>query len=230
MFRYSKLLVVLSLICLAEAPRWAVAEEAAKKEQRVFIEVFVAEVSLSKLRALGFDLDALHLFAEAASGTDEEPRNAISTLEALGKDNLVRLISHPRLATMSGRAASLQVGDAIKLEIVPQASDEQKIQLDYRIELNIPQSAVGGEEVEGGRKSTHQLVLDSATELDPGKACCVSETRSRRSEGGKTHETLTVVILRADFKPPAEIRTAEKPRPPQPELERRYPEIEIPKR
>jgi len=120
MFRYSKLLVVLSLVCLAGSPRWGIAEETAKEEHQVFIEVCVAEISLSKLRTLGFDTSALHLDTESAGRTDDGQRDAISTIAALGKDNLVRVISHPRLATMSGRQASIQVGDAIKLEVVPQ--------------------------------------------------------------------------------------------------------------
>ncbi|HZL89722.1 MAG TPA: hypothetical protein VFB96_15260 [Pirellulaceae bacterium] len=225
MFRYSKLLVVLSLVCLAGSPRWGIAEETAKEEHQVFIEVCVAEISLSKLRTLGFDTSALHLDTESAGRTDDGQRDAISTIAALGKDNLVRVISHPRLATMSGRQASIQVGDAIKLEVVPQVGDQRQIQLDYRLELNLSDANAAKE-----RHSTHQLMVDSATELVPGKTCCVSETRSRRTEDGKTHETLTVVLLRADFKAPADIRTAEKLPAVKPIVERRYQEIEIPKR
>jgi hypothetical protein len=225
---------IASVLSLAFVPHWVRAEDAPKKEQKVFVEVCVAEVSLSKLRALGFDWDAAHSTFEPTYRTNDDPLDLLSFVEALGKDDLARVLSHPRLATMSGRTASLQVGDAkgqgVRLELVPQVLDTQKIQLQYRIELNLSKPAAAGE-VNDRRHATRELVLDSATEFAPGIACCVSETRSRRTnEQGKTEETVTIVLLRADFKPPADIRTAEKPQPPKPVLERRYPEIEIPKR
>ncbi|HUE74048.1 MAG TPA: hypothetical protein VMP01_24420 [Pirellulaceae bacterium] len=224
MNRCCQILVVFGWAALALLPRSTPAVEAAK-ERRVYIEVCVAEVSLSKLRALGFDWGAIHRIHEEVDRTTGEVPNLIGFLDALVKDDLAKMVSHPRLATMSGRPASLQVGATIKLDVVPQAPDEQKIQLEYRIELNLSQSNAAKEH------SPRQLVLASATDLTPGQTCCVSETRSRRTnERGKIEETATVVLIRADFKPPAEIRTAERLQPPKPVQERRYPEIEIPKR
>jgi hypothetical protein len=188
-------------------------EEPAKEDHKVFIEVCVAEISSSKLRSLGFDWSALTSF-EAANRTDGEPLDLIRLLEAMSKDNLVRVLYHPRLATMSGRAASLQVGDAIRLDLVPKVPGEEQIQLEYRIELNDRKVAGDGEAGER-RQTARRLVLDSATELAPGNVQCVSETRCRRTnDRGKVEETSTVVLLRADLKAPADIRTAAKPSPP----------------
>ena len=223
MTRLCQVIMVLGLFCLSSVPRSAPAVEA-EKEQRVYVELCVAEVSLSKLRALGFDWGAIHRFQDESDGTEGEPRDFMAFLDALVKADLVQLVSHPRLATMSGRPASLQVGDTIKLAVVPRVADETTIQLEYRIELRSPPSNPAKE------NSACEFVLASATDLSPGKTCCVSQTRSRTTEGGKTNETLTVVLLRADLKPPADIRTAEKPHPPKPILERRYPEIEVPQR
>ena len=225
---------VASVLSLAFVPKWVTAEDASKKQEKVFIEVYVAEVSFSKLRALGFDWDAAHSTFEPTYRTNDDPLDLLSFVDALRKAGLVRELCHPRLATMSGRTASFQVGDAkgqgVRLELVPQVLDTQKIQLQYRIELNPPKPDAAGE-ADGRQHTTRELMLDSATELSPGTACCVSETRSRRTnEKGKIEETVTVVLIRADFKPPADILTAEKPQPPKPVLERRYPEIEIPKR
>lgn len=225
---------VVSVLCVAFVPQWVAAEDAPKKEQKVFVEVCVAEVSLTKLRALGFDWDAAHSTFEPTYRTNDDPLDLLSFVDALGKDDLARVLSRPRLATMSGRTASFQVGDAkgqgVRLELVPQVLDIQKIQLQYRIELNPSKPDAAGE-ADGRRPATRELVLDSATELSPGTACCVSETRSRRtSERGKTEETATLVLIRADFKPPEDIRTAEKPQPPKGVLEGRYPEIEVPRR
>ena len=188
-------------------------EEPAKEDHKVFIEVCVADISSSKLRSLGFDWNAL-TSCEAANRPDGEPLDLIRLLEALSKDDLARVLYRPRLATMSGRAASLQVGDAIRLDLVPKVPSAEQIQLEYRIELYDLKPAGDGEADER-RQTTRRLVLDSATELAPGKVHCVSETRCRRTnDRGKVEETSTVVLLRADLKPPADIRTAQKPSPP----------------
>lgn len=204
-----------------------------KKGQKVFVEVCVAEVSLSKLKALGFDFSAI-LSMESDPRSDGMPQDVMGFLEALSRDSLARVVSRPRLATMSGRSASLQIGDAkgqgVRLNVVPHVRDSGNIRLEYRIELNVPPPDADGENPPGA-DSAQQFVLASATELEPGKACCVSETRSRRTnERGKLVETATVVLLRADLKPPREIRTAEKRRAPLPDVKGLYPDIEVPQR
>ncbi len=223
---------VIGVLSLASISPPVAAQDAPKKEPKVFVEVCVVEVSLSKLRSLGFDWDALlHSVFESPTRLGTDPGDLLGFMDALQRDGLVRELCHPRLATMGGRPASLQVGDAIRLNVAPKVLDSQKIQLEYRVELNVPETAADGGQTGERRRSVSQLVLDSATELVPGKSCCVSETRTRRTnEQGKVEETATIVLLRADFKPPADVRTAAKPSAPQPALKGLYPDIEVPLR
>jgi hypothetical protein len=222
MHRFWLSAAVIGVLSLASISPPVAAQDAPKKEPKVFVEVCVVEVSLSKLRSLGFHWDAL---------LHTDPGDLLGFMDALQKDGLIRELCHPRLATMGGRPASLQVGDAIRLNMAPKVLDSQKIQLEYRVELNVPETAADGGQTGERRRSVSQLVLDSATELVPGKSCCVSETRTRRTnEQGKVEETATIVLLRADFKPPADVRTAAKPSAPQPALKGLYPDIEVPLR
>ena len=186
-------------------------EEAAQEDRKVFVEVCVAEVSASKLRALGVDWATM--VSEAARNADGEPVDLMRLLDALSKDDLTRVLYRPRLATMTGRAASLTVGDAVRLDLVPKIVDKDKIQLEYRVELNAASADAAGE-ADQRPQAARRLVLDSASELSPGKVHCVSETRCRRTtDGGKTEEVSLVVLLRADLKQPSDIRTAARPSP-----------------
>lgn len=208
MHRPSLSVAVFGVLSLAFVPPWGAAEDAPKKVQRVFVEVCVAEVSVAKLRALGFDWGSI---LESANQTDDEAQDLLSFVDTLAKDNLARILCHPQLTTISGRTASFHVSDAqgqgTRLDVVPQVLDTQKIQLQFRIDLTPPKPDAG--QANDG-PATRQLVLDTATELEPGKTCCISETRARHSKDGKMVETATLVLVRADVKLPAYDREAAK--------------------
>ena len=182
----------------------ATAEDQPKKGQKVFVEVCVAEVSLSKLRALGFDWSALST-ESFFDGTDGEQQGLLSFVDALAKDDLARICCRPQITTLSGRTASFKVGDEeqwTRLELVPEVLDTQKIQLQFRIDLKPHKPAAGQPNATGN--APRQLVLDTATELEPGKTSCISETRTRKNVDGKTVETATVILVRADIKLPSD--------------------------
>lgn len=113
--------------------------------QQVKLHVKVMEVSRTKLRAMGFDFGVTNgndflvssisglispasAAAGAAAGAGDTVRFGIvdgnnkffGFLEALRKDNLMKILAEPTVVTISGRAASFKVGGEIPI-LVPQS-------------------------------------------------------------------------------------------------------------
>jgi len=161
--------------------------------KKVFVEVLVVEVALDRLRAIGFDWSTI-----ADSGTNKPvaPDNLVGFLKALRQYKLTTVLAEPSIMTLDGRPATLAIGDQLKqlkLEIVPIVKGDNRIRVEYRLELT-----------ETGFKS------DSAVEVEPGQAVIASQVRSETKDAaGKVREVATMVIVRADTKPTAGIGTAD---------------------
>jgi len=163
---------------------------AAGKATPVIIEFTVLEVDVNKLRAVGFDWDlissggkpspdlACPLSCKLATGQRLE-----GFLKALTQYNLAKVLSNPTLTTLSGRPASIAVGDQLKLDVVPIVLGSGRIRVEHRLEL-----------------SAAKLKSDSTSELDPGQVAVVSKVRSEHKDAlGKVRETETLVLVRADL-------------------------------
>ncbi|HEX5104279.1 MAG TPA: hypothetical protein VFV87_10735 [Pirellulaceae bacterium] len=223
MCRTSIVCVVLSIFSSGYVAQQVAAEEAPPTKPMVYVDVCVAEISLSKLRTLGFDWS--HIATFKSNSLHDTVPDPIKFFDALQQYNLAQIRFRPRLATMSGRPASLHIADTLRLDVVATSQPSEKIQLEYRIDLKLP-APTTPDERRDQKHSVHQLLLDAATELVPGETCCVSETRTRRTtENGKTSETATLVLIRADLKPPSDIRTVEGL--PMSDVEARYRDVEV---
>jgi Flp pilus assembly secretin CpaC len=158
------------------------AAPAATKAPRVTVDMLVVEVSLTKLRALGFDWEVVkgaHQLVHA------DGKQLTGFLRALKEHDLAEFLCEPKLMTLSGRPASLAVGTT-KLDVVPVILGSGRIQVEHRLEL--PHA--------GGVLRSH-----SAVELDPGQAVIAGHVRSNKKDAaGKANETATLVVLRADTK------------------------------
>jgi Flp pilus assembly secretin CpaC len=88
---------------------------------QVVVQLQVVEVSLTKLRQMGFDVTKLPGDPDAKPNTDQtegkagpflanQGSEARQVLEALRKDNLVKVLAEPTLATLSGKTAVFNSG------------------------------------------------------------------------------------------------------------------------
>ena len=90
---------------------------------QVVVHVQVLEVSLTKLRKLGFDLSAISGLPDAKpnaprkdSGTRiVDGQQAQRLLDALRKENLCKVLSEPTLTTISGKTATVLVGSEVPI-------------------------------------------------------------------------------------------------------------------
>ena len=168
------------------------------EKQLVTVEVTVIEVNRSKLRAAGFDWDlvsgggrsdALGRKFLNATGDDLE-----AFLKALQQYNLAKVLSQPKLMTVSGRPASLAIDDHLKLDVVPVVLESGRIRVEHRLEL-----------------AQRKLKSDGAVEVESGHAAIAGQIKSEHKEvvkgitthkdaNGKLQELETLVIVRAETK------------------------------
>jgi Flp pilus assembly secretin CpaC len=168
------------------------AEEAkpAAAKQSVTVEITVLEVNRTKLRAIGFDWDLAVTGGEPATEIAGPKNGKFGTgkqldtfLQAIQRYDLARVISKPTLMTLSGRPASLAIGDYVKLDVVPIVLESGRIRVEHRLEL---------------AHSGVKLKSDGAVEVESGQAAVGSQVRSeKRDAAGKVHETETLVLVRA---------------------------------
>jgi Flp pilus assembly secretin CpaC len=155
-------------------------------KQFVTVEVTVIEVNRTKLRAAGFDWDIVKSGGpsdalDAKLLKSASARDLTAFLQALKQYNLAKVLSEPRLMTLSGRPASLAIGDHLKLDVVPIVLESGRIRVEHRLELGEP-----------------KLKSDGAVEVDSGQAVIASQVKSEHKDAaGKVQELETLVIVRA---------------------------------
>lgn len=159
--------------------------------KKITVQMWVVEVSTDKLRNLGFDWDVIR-------STNKEgilPVEKLEFLKSLEQNNLARMLAEPTIATVSGRKASLAVGEQLKLDVTPTAIDDKHIQLQYRVEVG----AAGRE----GIADATPFVAGSTVQVEAGKPCLVSQTRSSwQTANGKPRQTETLLMVQADLVTP----------------------------
>ncbi|OHB80751.1 MAG: hypothetical protein A2V98_26675 [Planctomycetes bacterium RBG_16_64_12] len=110
--------------------------------QQVLVQVQMVEVCRSKLRELGFDFSQVgtdHSTPGACGrpaagqpfefGVVDDGDAALGVIEALRQDKLLRVLAEPTLVTLSGRPATMQVGDVVP---APVAQDSGAVAIEYR--------------------------------------------------------------------------------------------------
>jgi pilus assembly protein CpaC len=110
-----------------------------KAQDQVLVKVQVLELSLSKLRLLGFDLAALDresqgaladLLGPASSNGNRresfhlqnvDAKTVIGLMQALKQEKLVKVLAEPSLVTVDGRPASYLVGGEVGVPAAPKS-------------------------------------------------------------------------------------------------------------
>ena len=159
-------------------------------KQVVEVKLWVVELNLTKLRALGFDAGATATAGESPAKTRDSTRD-FKVLEALQKNGLAQFIATPMIATRSGRAASLEMDRQLRIEVTPVVLSEEQVELEYRIEVDTATGSKPG-------STERRLITAYTTELASGEITCLSETTTRRrDEQGKAIESKLVVLAKA---------------------------------
>jgi pilus assembly protein CpaC len=137
---------------------------------QVVVHLQIVEVSLTKLRSLGFDLAKLPGDPDSKPNIDPTSGKVLSSpgvndgrevwqvFEALRKDHLVKVVAEPTLATLSGETAVFNCGDQLP---VPKPQQDGSVAIEYQrgtvVELT---PEVLGDKV-------HLSIHGRLTELDP---------------------------------------------------------------
>lgn len=218
-------------IGLSLLPPAARSQEPAKDKRPIYFEVTLVEVPIGRLGKAG--IDWIELTKDRSSQSGPGNRSVVDAdklpalVQALIDDKIARVLTRPRMATVSGRKASLQIGEAIELQATPETIDEEHILLDYYLKFSEPLPQSERDKRRGippGKRTTNSSM---GIKLEAGKTTAVAGLTARRAdERGRTEEYAFVTLLRADFKPAEEIRTAEE-LPPRPMLDGRYREVEL---
>jgi type II secretory pathway component GspD/PulD (secretin) len=145
--------------------------------QPISVELWVVDLDVTKLKNLGLDWDHFASKKLNAASTD-----VIAFVKALRQYGFARILCEPTLVTKSGRPASLEVG-ALKLDVVPILKGDNRIQVDYRLEL-----------AEGDSR----FRCCSAFELEAGTVATFSQVRPTSTEGeSESREITRLIIVRA---------------------------------
>jgi hypothetical protein len=189
--------------------------------EKVVVQIQVLEVATEKLRNLGFDWSRIR-----PTGTTEKvpvdkvgdllkssdkPEQFLGFLEALQQNNLARMLAEPTLVTLSGRPASLEIADHLKLDVVPVVLGDGRIRLEYRIEIASTKPKDAATRVEREVTST-PLRLDAAVDLEAGKTTLVNHTRFHSANtDDKRRELELLVFARAELWKPDALPVAARP-------------------
>jgi Flp pilus assembly secretin CpaC len=127
--------------------------QATNSGAQVMVHIQIFEVSISKLRRLGFD--STKLSGDSATKSNiEAAANAQSfsviddgapvqqLLETLRKDNLAKVLAEPTLVTLSGRTAVFHAGSELSIP-KPQPDGSTAIEHRYGTEVELTPEALG---------------------------------------------------------------------------------------
>lgn len=154
---------------------------AQEPKQFVVIETWVATIDLPKLHALNFTWDQVGTdgqirtikIADILEGKAnnaqilQQPEELLNLLRQAG---VARVLAEPKVATVSGRTATLEIGrpeNAVKIEATPVANAKGQIRMDFKVEINEPAPSPGGlkallnRDPPGKRHSQMSFLVDS---------------------------------------------------------------------
>jgi hypothetical protein len=177
----SKCWLLLCALCivLPAAKPVVAAEPAGEPPQRVKIELWLAEISVDKIRKVNFEWESLRTagatrvdladvftsLEKAQGAADFLPGEGLTDLLGmLEKYQLAHILAQPTLTTQSGRYASFETGP-VKLEATPTIKEDGRIHLAYNFQNRRPAPA-------GNRKASpgsETFFSKNAVDLNPGK-------------------------------------------------------------
>ncbi|MFN0019020.1 MAG: hypothetical protein ACKVP0_12220 [Pirellulaceae bacterium] len=153
--------------------------------QAVDVHIKVFEVNMVKLRA-----------AVVKNLSDDGVKLA-AQLEELAGEGLARVISEPRIQTLSGREANYEVGndaEGVKMQVLPTVlkGNKIRIQLECNLFRTPPPPAANGPD---GKPLTITRGVKTKLEVAPGKSVILSRSHDVTRKGAKVEDTELIFMM-----------------------------------
>ena len=153
--------------------------------QGVDVQIKVFEVNMVKLRAAG------------VKNLSDDGVKLAAQLEELAGKGLARVISEPRIQTLSGREANYEVGndaEGVKMQVLPTVLKGNKIRI--QIECNLfrtpPPPAANGPD---GKPLTNKRGVKTMLEVTAGKSVVINRLHDVTRKGPKVDDTELLFVI-----------------------------------
>lgn len=177
-------------------------------KDQVTIEVKLIEFSWDKLQQSGMNLVSLrNLFESSGTSTVVDEDGEISEfLELLCQEGLARVLTKPKLITLSGQPAAFEIGqdpatlppDAhsrTRLECTPRVTDQGKLSLDLEFGLQIAAHGHSGQSAGGqARRDDDSLGVKTQVEMESGNTLILGGFSQTTAAAAKS-ETKSMLLL-----------------------------------
>ena len=195
------------------------------RADQVLIQLKVIELSLDRLDASGLSLVSIRnlLDANASSAVPDEDGQISEFLELLHREGLVQVVAEPKLVTVSGRPATLEVGSfaapgrgaeqlptdqpagivaGLRLACTPKITARGKLSLDLEFHRQAPAGSAGTGGPLGSPQPAGSLQVGTRVELRSGEPLILAGPRQLGTAKGSTATLLlvTATIVGADGK------------------------------
>jgi len=196
--------------------------------EQVLIQLKVIELALEKLDASGLGLVSIRnlLDSKASSAVPDEDGQISEFLELLRREGLVQVVAEPKLVTVNGRPATLEVGspDApgsrpelpqtdhsarmlpeLRFACTPKITAPGKLSLELHFLRQTPPASVGVPDHSGHPQAAGSLEVGTLVELRSGVPLVLAGPHQSGRAKGSTATLLlvTATIVGAEGKLPA---------------------------
>jgi len=191
---------------------------AQEPKQVIVVESWIAAIDFQKLRALDLTWDQVNAngqprslkIAEVLEGKADNAailQQPDELLKLLQRAGVARVLAEPKMATVSGQKATLEIGDPdsrLKLEATPITKANGQIQMEIRTEITEPLPGPRGlQSVFGGNQPRkRQWRLSSKVESEAGMVS-LDATLIRGMPNSPT--PVPVVLVRATLEKPGSL-------------------------
>ena len=192
--------------------------------RQILIKVQLVEVSLTKMKRLGFEIStfdgqSVHHFdgPTVFSGIGKElPEHFAATLEALRQNSLARVLTEATIATVDRRPASLSTGSTIqvndsstvkadgrsefigtKLKVVPQVVDIDRLYVELRLDWRGVDDSDNLDETTTPRVLFHGI--DTTIDATFGETFVLAGSVRNVCKGDQTEETAVVLMVTPEW-------------------------------
>jgi hypothetical protein len=180
-------------------------------KDQVTIEVKLIEFSWDKLQQAGMNLVSLrNLFESSGTSTVVDEDGEISEfLELLCQEGLARVLTKPKLITLSGQPAAFEIGhdpatlppnahSRTRLECTPRVTDQGKLSLDLDFGLQIAAHGLAGQRA-GGETDRDDgfLGVKTQVEVESGNTLILGGFSQTTASAAKSDSKSMLLLLTA---------------------------------
>jgi len=195
---------------------------------QILIQLKVLELALDKLEASGLSLVSIRNLLDSgpSSAVSDDDGRIGQFLELLRREGLVHVVAEPKLVTVSGRKAALEVGSVaapgslaeqspaadhpetvagLRLACTPKIMAPGRLSLELNFCRSAPADFAGAEDPGADPQPAGSLEVGARIEVQSGQTLILAGLRQAQSAQGNTATLLmvTATIVGAEGKLPA---------------------------